>query len=173
MVASKMGLLRRTAKWNLWYMNVGLDLDFGCPLLFLFYVYRCDICQITLCLTDFVTEQDGLQFMSRLSTVTFSVLVNRPPTGIFSIIGVWVKWIVGARGGILFWFPGGKGNWDFTLLYSYRWPYIIFLWRCTTELCYLCCLLLCFETPELKMKCVQVTSFLWESIGRCLRLRLR
>ena len=122
MVASKMGLLRRTAKWNLWYMNVGLVLDFGCPLLFLFYVYRCDICQITLCLTDFVTEQDGLQFMSRLSTVTFSVLVNRPPTGIFSIIGVWVKWIVGARGGILFWFPGGKGNWDFTLLYSYRYP---------------------------------------------------
>ena len=39
MVASKMGLLRRTANWNLWYMNVDLDLDFGCSLLFLFYVY--------------------------------------------------------------------------------------------------------------------------------------
>jgi len=39
MVASKMGLLRRTANWNLGYMNVDLDLDFGCSLLFLFYVY--------------------------------------------------------------------------------------------------------------------------------------
>ena len=39
MIASKMGILRRTANWNLWYMNVDLDLDFGCPLLFLFYFY--------------------------------------------------------------------------------------------------------------------------------------
>ena len=113
-------------------------------------------------LTDLVTGQDRLQLMSRLSTVTFSVLVNKPPTGIFSIIGVWVKWIVGATG-FLFWFPGGKGNWDFILLY--RWPYISFLWRCTTELSYLSCLLLFFETPKLKMKWV-----LWESIGSCLRL---
>ena len=62
-----------------------------------------------LCLTDLVTGQDRLQLMSRLSTVTFSVLVNKPPAGIFSIIGVRVKWIVGATG-FLFWFPGGKGN---------------------------------------------------------------
>ena len=129
---------------------------------FMFMDGRSDICQNSVCLTDLVTGQDRLQLMSRLSTVTFSVLVNKPPTGIFSIIGVRGKWIVGATG-FLFWFLGGKGNWDFTLLY--RWPYYIFFWRCTTELSYLGCLLLFFETPELKMKWV-----LWESIGSCLRL---
>ena len=143
--------------------------------LFCFYFMFTDVTFVKLLCVWQISLQSKMDFSLCLDSPLwhFSILVNRPPTGIFSIIGVWVKWIVGARGGILFWFPGGKGNWDFTLLYSYRWPYIIFLWRCTTELCYLCCLLLCFETPELKMKCVQVTSFLWESIGRCLRLRLR
>ena len=47
MVANKMGLLRRTANWNLWYMNVDLDLDFGCSLLFLFYVYGWETWHLT------------------------------------------------------------------------------------------------------------------------------
>ena len=164
MVASKMGLLRRTAKLELvihecWF-------GFGFWMLSFVFILCLRMGDVTfvkfLCLADLVTGQDRLQLMSRLSTVTFSILVNRPPTGIFSIIGVWVKWIVGATG-FLFWFPGGKGNWDFTLLY--RRPYIIFFWRCTTELSYLSCLLLFFETPKLIMKWV-----LWKTIGSCLRL---
>ena len=158
-----MGLLIRTANRKLWYMNVDLDLDFGCSLLFLFYVYGWEMWH----LSNFcVFNRFG--YRARWTSAYVSSLhcdilssCEQTPTGIFSIIGVWVKWIAGATG-FIFWFPGGKRKWDVTLLY--RWPYIIF-WRCTTELSYLSCLLLFFETPELKMKWV-----LWESIGSCLRL---
>ena len=116
MVASKMGLLRRTANWNLWYMNVDLDLDFGCSLLFLFYVYGWEMWY----LSNFcVFNRFGYRarwtsaYVSSLHCYILSSC-EQTPTGIFSIIGVWVKWIVGATG-VLFWFPGGKRNWDFTL----------------------------------------------------------
>ena len=66
-------------------------------LLFLFYI---PTSQNSLFLTDMVTRQDGFLLMSTLSIVKFSVLVNKPPTGIFSMIGVWVKGIVGATWGI-------------------------------------------------------------------------
>ena len=66
-------------------------------LLFLFYI---PTSQNSLFLTDMVTGQDGFLLMSTLSIVKFSVLVNKPPTGIFSMIGVWVKGIVGATWGI-------------------------------------------------------------------------
>ena len=67
---------------------------------FMFMDGRSDIYQISVCLTDLVTGQDGLQLISRLSTMTFSVLVDR------LLIGR-----------ILSWLPGGKRNGDFTLLY--------------------------------------------------------
>lgn len=109
---------------------------------------------ICICLTDLATGQNGLQLMSPLSTVTFSVLLNRCPTGIFSIIEVCVKgipispllcflvmkmmrrMIVGAPGSIIIRFPGGR-----------RMEISRFIMD-DTELSYLNCLLLSFKTPN-------------------------
>ena len=59
-----------------------------------------------------VTGQDGFLLMSTLSTVKFSVLVNKPPTGTFSMIGVLSKGDFRSNMRHLIQFPGGKGNGD-------------------------------------------------------------
>ena len=93
--------------------------------LFLFYVYCCDTCQINF----FVFNR--YHYKARWTSAYVSTLHCEILSSFEQIPN--------------FHFQHYR---LFTLLYG---P-IIILWGCTTELSYLSCLLLCFEAPILKMK---------------------
>ena len=126
MVASNMGLLRRMAKWNLWYMNIVLDCILDSLFCFLFFIF----CVLVWYSPNFFVF-NKYHYRARWASAYVSTL-HCEILSSCEQISDWhfqhYRW--------------------FTPLYG---P-IIILWGCTTKLSYLSCLLLCFEAPILKMK---------------------
>ena len=158
MIASKMGILRRTANWNLWYMNVDLDLDFGCSLLFLFYVYGWEKWHLSKFCVFNRFGYRARQTSAYVSTLHCDILSSCEQTPNWHLQHYRGSSKVDCRSNRISFLVS---RWERELRFHTSLQMTIL----HTELSYLSCLLLFFETPELKMKWV-----LWESIGSCLRL---